>query len=156
MIEPSCSEWVSPSVLVRKRDGSVRWCIDLRKLNDITVKYWYPLPLLQDRIDALEGCRYFTTLDMIVHRPGKGHVNADGLSRIPHPLVQCNYCSYGCDVQYLPCCGCKYCVRANEQWDRFHDEVDDIVPLAVRHISQDESDTEPHEDATWVEKYTTQ
>ena len=64
VIEPSCSEWASPSVLVRKRDGSVRWCIDLRKLNDVTVKDCYPLPLLQDCIDALEGCRYFTTLDM--------------------------------------------------------------------------------------------
>ena len=92
----------------------------------------------------------------IVHRPGKDHVNADGLSRIPDPRVQCNYYSYGCDVQDLPCGGCKYCVRANEQWDRFHDEVDDIVPIATRHISQDESDTEPHEDATWVEKYTIQ
>ena len=92
----------------------------------------------------------------IVHRPGKDHVNADGLSRIPHPLVQCNYYYYGCDVLDLPCGGCKYCVRANEQWDRFHDEVDDIVPLAVRHISQDESDTEPNEDVTWVENYTTQ
>ena len=64
VIEPSCSEWASPSVLVRKRDGSVRWCIDLRKLNDVTVKDRYPLPLLQDCIDALEGCQYFTTLDM--------------------------------------------------------------------------------------------
>ena len=64
----------------------------------------------------------------IVHRPGKDHVNADGLSRIPDPLVQCNYYSYICDVQDLPCGGCKYCVRANKQWDRFHDEVDDIVP----------------------------
>ena len=77
----------------------------------------------------------------IVHRPGKDHVNADGLSRIPDPLLQCNYYSYGCDVQDLTCGGCKYCVRANEQWDRFHEEVDDIVPLAVRHISQDKSDT---------------
>ena len=51
-------------MLVRKRDGSVIWCIDLRKLNDVTVKDCYPLPLLQDCIDALEGCRYFTTLDM--------------------------------------------------------------------------------------------
>ena len=51
-------------MLVRKRDGSVRWCIDIRKLNDVTVKDCYPLPLLQDCIDALEGCRYFTTLDM--------------------------------------------------------------------------------------------
>ena len=64
MIEPSCSEWSSPSVLVRKRDGSVRWCIDLHKLNDVTVKDCYPIPLLQDCIDALEGCIYFTSLDM--------------------------------------------------------------------------------------------
>ena len=49
---------------MRKRDGSVRWCIDLRKLNDVTVKDSFPLPLLQDCIDALEGCQYFTTLDM--------------------------------------------------------------------------------------------
>ena len=42
VIEPSYSEWASPSVLVRKRDGSVRWCIDLRKLNDVTVKDCYP------------------------------------------------------------------------------------------------------------------
>ena len=92
----------------------------------------------------------------IVHRPGKDHVNADGLSKIPDPLMQCNYYSYDCGVQDLQCGDCKYCVRVNEQWDMFHDEVDDIVPLAVRHISQYESDTEPHEDVTWVEKYTTQ
>ena len=54
VVEPSCSEWASPSVLVRKRDWSVRWCIDLRKLNDVTVKDCYPLHLLQDCIDALE------------------------------------------------------------------------------------------------------
>ena len=42
VIETSCSEWASPSMLVRKRDGSVRWCINLRKLNDVTVKDCYP------------------------------------------------------------------------------------------------------------------
>ena len=51
----------------------------------------------------------------IVHRPGKNHVNADGMSRIPDPLVQFNYYSYGSDVHDLPCGGCKYCVQANEQ-----------------------------------------
>ena len=76
--------------------------------------------------------------------------------KIPDPLVQCNYYSYGYGAQDLPCGGCKYCVRANEQWDRFHDDVDDIVSHAVRYISQDESDTEPHEDVTWVETYMTQ
>ena len=64
VIEPSCSEWASPSVLVRKRDVYVRWCIDLRKLNNVTVKDCFPLPLLQDYIDALDGCQYFTSLDM--------------------------------------------------------------------------------------------
>ena len=49
---------------MRKRYGSVRWCIDIRKLNDVTVKDCYPLPLLQECIDTLEGYRYFTTLDM--------------------------------------------------------------------------------------------
>ena len=64
VIEPLCSEWASPSVLVRKRDGSARLCIDLRKLNYVNVKDCYLLPLLRDCINALEGCRYFTTLDM--------------------------------------------------------------------------------------------
>ena len=64
VIEPSCSEWASLSVLVRKRDGSVRWCIDLRKLNDVNVKDCYLILLLQGCIYALEVCRYFTTLDM--------------------------------------------------------------------------------------------
>ena len=64
VIEPSCSEWESPSVLVRKRDGSVRWCLDLRRLNGVTLKDCYTLPLLQDCIDALEEFQYFTTLDM--------------------------------------------------------------------------------------------
>ena len=63
VIQPS-TEWAPPSVLVTKRDVSVRGCIDLRNLNDITVKDCYPLPLLQGCIDALEGCQYFTTLDM--------------------------------------------------------------------------------------------
>ena len=60
------TEWASPSVLLikRDRDGSVRWCIELRKLNDVTVKDCYPLPLLQDCMDAQEGCQYFTNLDM--------------------------------------------------------------------------------------------
>ena len=51
----------------------------------------------------------------IVHRPGKDHVNAHGLSRIPDPLVQCNYYSYGCDVQELPCGGWVECYALSDQ-----------------------------------------
>ena len=64
VIEPSESEWASPSVLVRKKDGSVRWCIDMRKLNNVTVKDRFPLPLIEECVDALGGCKYFSTLDM--------------------------------------------------------------------------------------------
>ena len=51
-------------MLVRKREGSVRWCFDIRKLNDVMVKDGYPQPLLRDCIAALEEWQYFTTLDM--------------------------------------------------------------------------------------------
>ena len=64
VIEPFCSEWASPSVLVRKQDRYVRWCIDRRKSNVVTMEDCYPLPLLQECIDALERYQYFTTMDM--------------------------------------------------------------------------------------------
>ena len=64
VIEPSESEWASPSVLVRKRDGTVRWCIDMRRLNDVTMKDSFPLPLIEECIDSLDGCVFFSSLDM--------------------------------------------------------------------------------------------
>ena len=51
-------------MLVRKRDGTVRYCIDLRKVNEVTVKDRYPLPKISECIDALAGCEYFSCLDM--------------------------------------------------------------------------------------------
>lgn len=63
IIRPSQSPWASPVVLQRKKDTSWRFCLDYRKLNDVTEKDNYPLPRIQEIFDALQGAKYFTKLD---------------------------------------------------------------------------------------------
>ena len=64
VIEPSSSPWAAPVVLVRKKDGTIRYCIDYRKLNDVTKKDSYPLPRIDDSLDVLGKANYFSTLDL--------------------------------------------------------------------------------------------
>ena len=63
-IRRSFSPWASAVVLVRKKDGGLRFCIDLCKLNNRTVKDGYSLPCIEDTLDCLHGAVWFSTLDL--------------------------------------------------------------------------------------------
>ena len=79
--------------------------------------------------------------DMVIqHRAGKLHTNADGLSRRPDDLDSCNCYYAGADIKLLPCGGCSYCTRAQKVWSSFEDDVDYVVPLSVRSVSEQEED----------------
>lgn len=64
VIRDSVSEYASPIILVRKKDGKLRMCVDYRMLNSITVKERYPMPIIDDEITRLSGQGFFITLDL--------------------------------------------------------------------------------------------
>lgn len=66
----------------------------------------------------------------VSHRPGKHHANADALSRTPDELTACDCYMAGKHLESLPCGGCAFCTRAHNQWERFEQDVDDVIPLA--------------------------
>ena len=63
-IRPSTSPWGAPITFARKKDGSVRCCLDTRALNQVTVKDAYPLPRTEDCINAVAGAKFFSTMDI--------------------------------------------------------------------------------------------
>ena len=63
VIRDAKSEWASPVVLLLKSDGSMRFCVDYRRLNELTVRDLYPLPRIEDCLDSLGEAAFFTTLD---------------------------------------------------------------------------------------------
>ena len=85
IIQESNSAWSSPTVLVKKKDGTTRFCIDYRRLNQATKVDAYPLPHIEDSLNTLGGARFF--------RPGRKHGNADALSRYP-----CRQCGGDCEA----------------------------------------------------------
>ena len=72
----------------------------------------------------------------IQHRSGIKHSNADGLSRIPDKLDGCQGYMSGVALSKLPCGGCAFCTRARNQWQTFEDDIDYVVPLAIRSLEK--------------------
>ncbi|KAF3616825.1 RNA-directed DNA polymerase -like protein [Capsicum annuum] len=63
-IRPNVSSWGAPVLFVRKKDGSLRMCIDYRQLNKVTVKNKYPLPRIDDLFEQRQGASYFSKIDL--------------------------------------------------------------------------------------------
>ncbi|UYV72359.1 hypothetical protein LAZ67_9002777 [Cordylochernes scorpioides] len=78
VVQPSESPWASPVVLVRKRDGSVRFCVDYRGLNKVTKKDVYPLPRVDDALDCLKGAKIYSTMDL---KSGYWQISVDEADR---------------------------------------------------------------------------
>ena len=64
IVEPASGPWSSPIVLVSKKDGSPRFCVDYRRINSLTRKDAHPLPRIDDTLDALSGAKWFSTIDL--------------------------------------------------------------------------------------------
>ena len=64
-IQPSMSLWRAPVLFVKKKDGSLRMCIDYRLLNSVTIKNKYPLPRIDDLFDQLRGALVFSKIDFL-------------------------------------------------------------------------------------------
>jgi len=63
-IRPSSSPWGAPVLFIRKKDGSLRMCIDYRQLNKVTIKNKYPLSKIDDMFDQLQGAECFSKIDL--------------------------------------------------------------------------------------------
>ncbi|KAD6795610.1 hypothetical protein E3N88_06506 [Mikania micrantha] len=91
LIRPSSSPWGAPVLFVKKKDGSMRMCIDYRGLNKVTVKNRYPLPRIDDLFDQLQGSSYFSKIDL---RSGYHRVRVNE-EDVPKTAFRTRYGHYG-------------------------------------------------------------
>ena len=132
VVEPSTSPWASPIVLVRKKDGSTRFCIDYRKLNDVTRKDAYPLPWIDATVDRLHGSQWFSTFDLL---SGYWQVEVDEADRqktafcTPEGLFQFKVMPFGLCNAPATFQRLMDLVLAGLQWSDCLVYIDDVIVL---------------------------
>lgn len=97
-IEPAQSEWSSPVVLIPKPDGSVRFCIDFRKVNSVTRTDAFPIPRLEDCIDQIGKAQFVTKLDLLKgywQVPLSDHAKTVSAFVTSHGLYRCLVLPFG-------------------------------------------------------------
>lgn len=90
LIVDSKSPWCSPVRLVRKKDGTIKVCVDFRKLNNVTIKDAYPIPIIDNLFGFLSNAVYFTTLDL-----------ASGYYQVTMDTSSQEYTAFACDLDFL-------------------------------------------------------
>ncbi|XP_078733268.1 uncharacterized protein LOC144947785 [Lampetra fluviatilis] len=130
IISPSNSPWGAPVVLVKKKDGKLRFCVDFRKLNKISVADAYPLPRMDDSLDALSGAKFFSTLDL---SSGFWQLPLDESSRektafrTPQGLFQFNCLPMGLNAAPATFQRLMELVLTGLQWETCLIYLDDII-----------------------------
>ena len=132
VIRPSNSPWSSPIVLVRKKDGGVRWCVDYRRLNDVTVKDAYPLPRIDTCLDQLSSAKIFSTLDL---QAGYWQLDLEESSKAKTAFIS-KYGLYEYNTLPFGLCGapstfqrCMEIILRPLQWESILIYLDDIIIL---------------------------
>lgn len=96
LIQPSTSPYGAPILFAKKKDGTLRMCIDYRGINRITIKNKYPLPRIDDLLDRLQGAKYFSSLDLCSAYHQIRLVDSD----VPKTAFRCHLGSY--EYKVLP------------------------------------------------------
>ena len=132
VIERSTSPWASPIVLVRKKDGSIRFRGDYRKVNDVTRKDAYPLPRIDTTLDTLSGSQWFSTMDLLSgywqvemdenHKEKTAFCTTEGLFQFR--VMPFGLCNAPATFQRL-----MDLVLAGLQWSQCLVYIDDVIVL---------------------------
>lgn len=141
VISESSSPWASPVVLVPKKDGSVRFCVDYRKLNTHTKRDVYPLPVIEDVLTSMQGMKWFSSLDLAQgywQVPLAPDAKEKSAFITPDGLYEFNVMPFGMTNAPATFQRMMDCVLAGIKWKSCLVYLDDIIIFSTgfdRHLS---------------------